>query len=132
MMTDPIADMITRIRNGQKSRLLSISCPYSQFKEQVLKVLKQEGYISDYTVEKISESKAEFSIDLKYTSSGEPVVQEIVKLSKPGCRKYTPASDIKRAYNGFGIIILSTSKGIMTDRDAISQKVGGELICSVF
>ena len=129
--TDPISDMITRIRNAQLRALNSVSIPNSKFRAKILDVLKEEGYISDYKPSSKEKNNKFLLVDLKY-NNGIPVIQEISRVSKPGRRVYTKAESIPRIQNGLGIAIVSTSKGIMTDNDARSQKVGGEIICRVF
>ena len=128
-MTDNIADMLTRIRNGQKSKLLNVVLPASNLKCAVLEVLKTEGYIDGYVVD--SEVK-EINVELKYSRAGRPAISEIHKVSKPGKRIYSPISNLKGYFNNMGIHILSTSKGVMSDRDAKKHNVGGEVICKVF
>lgn len=129
MLTDPIADMLTRIRNGQSARLAYIELYSSKFLTSILKVLKEEGFISDYEVS--DEVKPVLKVYLKYMH-GKPVIKEIKRESKPGRRVYTSISNLKKFYNGLGIRILSTSKGVMSDHQARKENVGGELICSVF
>ena len=128
---DPIGDMITRIRNAQMRLLSSVKIPRSKFRVKILDVLKKEGYISDYKVLSDSNNKGNLSVDLKYYN-GSPVIKEIKRVSKPGRRIYARANSIPKIKNGLGLAIVSTSKGIMTDEEARSQKVGGEIICRVF
>ena len=128
-MSDNIADMLTRIRNGQKSKLLNVAMPASKLKCAVLDVLKGEGYIAGYT---FSTEDREISVELKYSRIGKPAICEIHKVSKPGKRIYSPISNLKGYFNNMGIHILSTSKGVMSDRDAKKHNVGGEVICKVF
>ena len=128
---DPIGDMITRIRNAQMRLLSSVKIPSSKFRVKILDVLKKEGYISDYKVLSDSNNKGNLSVDLKYYN-GSPVIKEIKRVSKPGRRIYARANSIPKIKNGLGLAIVSTSKGIMTDEEARSQKVGGEIICRVF
>lgn len=128
-MTDSIADMLTRIRNGQKSKLLNVIMPVSNLKCAVLEVLKTEGYIGGYVVDT---DRKEISVDLKYSSLGKPAICEIHKVSKPGKRVYSAIADLKGYFNNMGIHILSTSKGVMSDREAKKHHVGGEVICKVF
>ena len=128
---DPIGDMITRIRNAQMRLLSSVKIPSSKFRVKILDVLKKEGYISDYKVLSDLNNKGSLSVDLKY-NNGSPVIKEIKRVSKPGRRIYARANSIPKIQNGLGLAIVSTSKGIMTDDEAISQKVGGEIICRVF
>lgn len=128
-MSDNIADMLTRIRNGQKSKLLHVAMPSSRLKCAVLDVLKTEGYIVAYTVDK---EKKEITVELKYSKVGSGAICEIHKVSKPGKRMYSAIADLKGYFNNMGINILSTSKGVMSDRDAKKHNVGGEVICKVF
>ena len=128
---DPIGDMITRIRNAQMRSLNSVKIPISKFRAKILDVLKKEGYISDYKIVKDSNSIGIISVDLKY-NNGLPVIKEIRRISKPGRRVYAKATSIPKIQNGLGLAIVSTSKGIMTDNDARTQNIGGEIICRVF
>ena len=129
--TDPIADMITRIRNAQLRTLNKVSIPNSKFRARILDVLKEEGYISDYKFLTDKRNKGTLLVDLKY-SNGLPVIKEITRVSKPGRRIYTKAESIPKIKNGLGIVIVSTSMGIMSDNDARSKNIGGEIICRVF
>ena len=129
--TDPIADMITRIRNAQLRTLNKVSIPNSKFRARILDVLKDEGYISDYKFLTDKKNKGSLLVDLKY-SNGEPVIKEISRVSKPGRRIYTRAGSIPKIKNGLGIVIVSTSMGVMSDNDARSKNIGGEIICRVF
>ena len=129
--TDPIADMITRIRNAQLRTLNKVSIPNSKFRARILDVLKEEGYISDYKFLTDKKNKGSLLVDLKY-SNGLPVIKEITRVSKPGRRIYTRAGSIPKIKNGLGIVIVSTSMGIMSDNDARSKNIGGEIICRVF
>ena len=128
---DPIGDMIARIRNAQMRLLNNVQIPSSKFRAKILDILKQEGYISDYKFLSNSNNKGSLSIDLKY-NDGLPVIKEIKRVSKPGRRIYARAESIPKIKNGLGVAIVSTSKGIMTDNDARSKNVGGEIICKVF
>ena len=128
---DPIGDMITRIRNAQMRKLNNVRVPSSKFREKILDVLKQEGFIADYKLLSDSSNKGSLSVDLKY-SNGLPVIKEIKRVSKPGRRVYVRATSIPKIQNGLGLAIVSTSIGIMTDNDARSKNVGGEIICKVF
>ncbi len=130
-MTDNIADMLTRIRNGQKSKLVNISLPCSKIKCAILNVLKKEGYIKEYIIVK-NDSISYIEIDLKYSVNGKPAIRKIDKVSKPGRRVYSSIDKLKGYYNSMGIYILSTSGGILSDREAHNQKIGGEVICKVF
>ena len=129
--TDPISDMITRIRNAQLRTLNTVSIPNSKFRAKILDVLKEEGYISDYKPSSKEKNNKFLLVDLKY-NNGIPVIREISRVSKPGRRIYTKAESIPKIQNGLGIAIVSTSKGIMTDNDARNKKIGGEIICKVF
>tara|TARA_B100000809_G_C14894850_1_gene444032 strand:+ start:234 stop:632 length:399 start_codon:yes stop_codon:yes gene_type:complete len=129
--TDPIADMITRIRNAQLRKLNKVSIPNSKFRAKILDVLKEEGYISDYKFLTDKKNKGSLLVDLKY-SNGLPVIKEISRVSKPGRRIYTRAGSIPKIKNGLGMVIVSTSMGIMSDNDARSKNIGGEIICRVF
>ena len=129
--SDPIGDMIARIRNAQMRLLNKVEIPSSKFREKILMILKQEGYIIDYKRLSLTDSKTSLSINLKY-SNGTPVIKEINRVSKPGRRVYVKADTIPRIQNGLGLAIVSTSKGIMSDSEARNQKIGGEVICKVF
>ena len=128
---DPIGDMITRIRNAQMRTSSNVSIPNSKFRVKILEVLKQEGYISNYKILPGSNNKESLLVDLKY-NNGFPVIKEIKRVSKPGRRIYAKASSIPRIQNGLGLAIVSTSIGIMSDNDARTKNVGGEIICRVF
>lgn len=128
-MTDPIADMLTRIRNGQMAEKASVTMPTSKLKEAIAKVLLDEGYIEDYTVTRQG-TKAELEIKLKYYA-GRPVIERIERVSRPGLRVYRGRQDLPRVMNGLGIAIVSTPRGVMTDRKARSANVGGEVLCIV-
>ena len=129
--TDPIGDMISRIRNAQMRLLNKVEIPRSKFRTKILEVLKKEGYISDFKILTNSKYKNSLSVDLKY-NNGLPVIREINRVSKPGRRVYASADSIPKIQNGLGVAIVSTSKGIMTDDEARNQKIGGEIICRVF
>ena len=129
--TDPIADMITRIRNAQLRTLNTVSIPSSKFRARILDVLKEEGYISDYKFLSDTKKRGSLIINLKY-NNGLPVIKEIRRISKPGRRIYTKADSIPRIQSGLGIAIVSTSMGIMSDNDARTKNIGGEIICRVF
>ena len=129
--TDPIADMITRIRNGQLRKLNTVSIPNSRFRARILDVLKDEGYISNYKILSEQQNNKSLIVDLKY-NNGIPVIKNIARVSKPGRRVYAKANSIPKIQNGLGIAIVSTSMGIMSDNDARSKKIGGEVICRVF
>ena len=129
--TDPIADMITRIRNAQMRALNTVSIPNSKFRARILDVLKEEGYISDYKLQSDKKNQGTLLVNLKY-NNGLPVIKEIRRVSKPGRRIYTKADSIPKIQSGLGIAIMSTSIGIMSDNAARLKNVGGEIICRVF
>ncbi len=128
---DPIGDMITRIRNAQLRASYNVKIPSSKFRAKILEVLKQEGYISNYKLLPDSKNKNSLVVDLKYLN-GLPVIKEIKRVSKPGRRIYARAESIPKIQNGLGLAIVSTSIGIMSDNDARTKNVGGEIICKVF
>ena len=128
---DPIGDMLTRIRNGQMRSLNKISIPFSVFRSKILEVLKKEGYIINFSIDKGENNKKLLLVDLKYYE-GQPVIREIKRISKPGRRVYSRANSIPKVMNGLGLAILSTPKGVMTDANAKKNNVGGEIICKVF
>jgi small subunit ribosomal protein S8 len=127
-MHDPIADMLTRIRNAQRADKAAVEMPSSKLKVAIAAVLKDEGYIESFAV--TGDVKPVLSIELKYYA-GRPVIERIERVSKPGLRIYKGSTDIPNVMNGLGVAILSTSKGVMTDRKARAQGVGGELLCIV-
>ena len=130
-LVDPIGDMITRIRNAQMRLLNNVKIPNSKFRAKILDVLKQEGYIADYKTIDDEKNKNFLFVNLKY-NDGLPVIKEIKRVSKPGRRIYAKADSISKIQNGLGLAIVSTSKGIMTDNDARTKNIGGEIICKVF
>jgi|TARA_B110000438_G_scaffold179356_1_gene171430 small subunit ribosomal protein S8 len=130
-LTDPIGDMITRIRNAQLRTLNDVKIPSSKYREKILEVLKQEGYIANYKVLTEPNNKNTLIVDLKY-HNGTPVIKEIKRVSKPGRRIYAKATSIPKIQNGLGMAIVSTSKGIMSDSDARTKNIGGEIIFRVF
>lgn len=130
-MSDPVGDMLTRIRNGQRANKAAIQSPASTLRANVLEVLKREGYIRGFSRHEVSTGIAELKIELKY-HEGAPVIKEIHRVSKPGCRIYSKIKDLPRVYNGLGISILSTPQGVMSDGEARNANVGGEVLCSVF
>tara|TARA_B100001248_G_C27300634_1_gene416969 strand:+ start:579 stop:977 length:399 start_codon:yes stop_codon:yes gene_type:complete len=129
--TDPIGDMFSRIRNGQMRSLNSIIIPSSNFRKNILTILKSEGYIKDFFIEKNEKNKVSLKINLKYYE-GDPVIKEIKRISKPGRRVYSRANSIPKVMNGLGLAIISTPKGVMSDTEARKNNVGGEIICRVF
>jgi small subunit ribosomal protein S8 len=128
---DPIGDMFTRIRNAQLRLLPKVEMPSSNFRLKILEVLKSEGFITSYHIEKKDNNKISLFVDLKYYE-GTPVIREIKRVSKPGRRVYSRATSIPRIQNGLGLAIISTNKGIMSDIDARKNNIGGEIICRVF
>ena len=128
-MQDPLADMLTRIRNAQMAEHASVSMPASKIKAAVAKVLKDEGYIVDFKVD--GETKSQLSIELKYFE-GKPVIEELKRVSRPGLRNYAATGALPKVNGGLGIAIVSTNKGVMTDRAARAAGVGGEVLCTVF
>ena len=130
-MSDPLGDMLTRIRNGQSARKLAVSSPSSKFRVNVLEVLKREGYIRDYSSKEIKTGISELKIELKY-HEGLPVISEIKRVSRPGRRVYSGINDLKKSYSGLGISILSTPRGVLSDNEARTANVGGEVLCQVF
>lgn len=130
-ITDPIADMLTRVRNAGKAKFNSVDIPGSKIKIEVARVLKDEGYIRNYKFIKDGKQGI-LRIYLKYADNQAHVIQELTRVSKPSRRVYVGADEIKTVYNGMGTSILSTSKGILTDKQARKEKVGGEVICNIF
>ena len=130
-MSDPLGDMLTRIRNAQRSGKSVVAAPASKIRANVLEVLKREGYIRGYSREEVRPGVSELRIELKYVD-GEPVIREISRVSKPGRRIYSKIADLPRIYNGLGIAILSTPRGVMSDNEARAANVGGEVLCRVF
>ena len=130
-MQDPLADMLTRIRNGQRARKNQIISPASKLRSNVLDVLKREGYIRDYSQHELRPGISEIEIQLKY-HEGEPVIREISRVSTPCRRVYSKIKELQRVYNGLGIASLSTPRGVLSDNEARDQNVGGEILCQVF
>ncbi len=130
-MTDPLGDMLTRIRNAQRARMSVVSSPASRLRTNVLEVLRREGYIRGYSESQMRKGLNELRIELKY-HEGEPVIKEIKRVSTPGRRVYSKIKDLPRVYNGLGIAILSTPQGVMSDSEARAANVGGEVLCRVF
>ncbi len=128
-MSDPIADMLTRIRNAQKVLKTSVVLPFSNFKASIAKVLKEEGYIEDFSVLE-NGGKPNLDIQLKYYM-GSPVIDKLKRVSRPGLRSYKASTDLPRVVDGLGVAIISTSKGVMTDRAARAAGIGGEVVCYV-
>ena len=128
-MTDPIADMLTRIRNAQNSEKQSVAIPASKLKSAIAQVLKEEGFIEDFAVRE-AEGRPQLEIGLKYYA-GKPVIERLERVSRPGLRVYRPKDELPKVLNGLGIAIVSTSRGVMTDRKARGMGVGGEVLCIV-
>ena len=130
-LSDPLGDLLTRIRNGQMARKGSVVSPGSKLRSNVLEVLKREGYIRGFSHSDVAVGKQELAIELKY-HNGEPLIREIRRVSKPGRRVYAGVKELPRVYNGLGIAILSTPRGVMSDAEARDAHVGGEILCTVF
>ena len=130
-LSDPLGDLLTRIRNGQSARQNRISSPASRLRADVLEVLKREGYIRAWGAEDVRPGIRVLNIELKY-SEGEPAIKEISRVSKPGRRVYSKIKELPKIYNGLGISILSTPRGVMSDNEARAANVGGEVLCRVF
>jgi small subunit ribosomal protein S8 len=130
-LSDPVGDMLTRIRNGQAARLDSVTMPASRLRANVLDVLQREGYIRGYFEEEMREGIKEIRVELKY-DNGKPVIREVHRVSTPGRRIYSKIADLPKVYNGLGISILSTPRGVMSDSEARTANVGGEVLCKVF
>jgi small subunit ribosomal protein S8 len=128
-MNDPIADMLTRIRNAQRAEKLSVAMPASKVKAAIAQVLKDEGYVEDFAVREL-EGRLTLEISLKYYA-GKPVIEKIERVSRPGLRIYRPTDNLPKVMNGLGVAIVSTSRGVMTDRKARGLGVGGEVLCVV-
>jgi small subunit ribosomal protein S8 len=131
-MTDPVGDMLTRIRNAQKAGHEKVTMPGSKLKERLANVLKDEGYIKDVVFHKVENQGGELTLLLKYGPNREPAITEIRRISRPGLRKYVPSQEIPKVLNGMGVTIVSTSRGLMVDRECRKQNVGGELLCTVY
>lgn len=132
LYTDPIADLLTRIRNASSIGFKSIDVPASKQKEAVLNVIKEGGYLSSYRKETDENGKPVLKVALKYTNAGEPVIRKIDRLSKPGRRFYVGKDNIPYCRGGLGLVVISTSKGMMSAQDARQEGIGGEIVCSVF
>ena len=130
-MTDPIADMLTRIRNANQNRAKDVSMPSSKMKETIASILKEEGYIADYSIEK-NDVQNILTLTLKYGTNKERVITGLKRISKPGLRVYANAEEIPYVLNGLGIAIISTSKGVMTDKEARRNSIGGEVIAYIW
>lgn len=131
-MTDPIADMLTRIRNGLNANLTTVDIPCSKVKVEIARILKQEGYINDYSVAGDTAKEKTITVELKYGPEKQKVISGLKRISKPGLRVYAKGDNIPRVLNGLGVAIISTSKGLMADRDARKQNLGGEVVAYVW
>ena len=131
-MTDPISDYLTRIRNAQKAGHKVVAIPASNAKKSITEILFDKGYIRGYKVSETENKQGEIKIALKYNKDNSPVIKTLQRISKPGLRKYTGSAEMPRVLNGLGIAIVSTSKGVMTDKEARVKKVGGEVLCYVY
>ena len=131
VVSDPIADMLTRVRNANMAEKKIVSLPHSKIKSEVARLLKQEGFISDFSVED-DNGKSILNLFLKYTLEREPVIQGLRRISKPSCRRYANADEVPRVLGGIGIAILSTSSGLMTDSEAREKNIGGEILCYIW
>lgn len=130
-VSDPLGDMLTRIRNAQRSRHTACVAPNSRLRQNVLEVLKREGFIRGFSTEELRPGVSQINIELKY-NDGEPVIKEITRISKPGRRVYSKIKELPRVYAGLGISILSTPRGVLSDAEARAANVGGEVLCRVF
>ena len=131
VVTDPIADMLTRIRNANAMKYKEVSMPVSKTKTEIARILKDEGFIEDYKIRNDKPSKT-LVLTLKYTNKKERVITGLKRISKPGLRVYTKSTDVPKVLNGFGIAIISTSKGIMTDKEARKEALGGEVMAYIW
>ncbi len=131
MNTDPIADMLTRIRNANMVSHATVEMPSSKLKVQLAKLLKEEGFITDYNVKEVGKFKV-LEITLKYDAKNKPVITKLERISKPGLRNYSKAKNLPKVLGGMGIAIVSTSKGLLTDRKARKENIGGEVLCYVY
>lgn len=131
MVSDPIADMLTRIRNGIKAKFPKVDVPASKLKTEIARILKDEGYILNYKIVDDGNHKA-IRIYLKYTGANQPVISKLERVSRPGCRVYVGSTDIPKVLGGLGINIMTTPKGVMTGKSARKESVGGEVLCRVF
>ncbi|MCF0109054.1 MAG: 30S ribosomal protein S8 [Erysipelotrichaceae bacterium] len=131
-MTDPIADMLTRIRNGLQAHHETVDMPYSKMKAEIAKILKNEGYITNYTVSGETAAEKKITIDLKYGQGDKKIITGLKRISKPGLRVYAKSNQIPRVLNGLGIAIISTSQGLMTDKEARAKHAGGEVVAYIW
>jgi len=126
-MQDPVADMLTRMRNGQMATMLTVSMPHSKLKQSIAALLEKEGYIAGFSVVELENNKRDLSVELKYYK-GKPVIERIQRVSRPGLRKYAKSQDIPKVKGGLGVAVVSTPRGLMTDRQARQANLGGELM----
>jgi small subunit ribosomal protein S8 len=131
-MTDPIADMLTRIRNACGSKHRRVDVPLSRMKTEIARILKENNFIQDYQTVAVEDGKQVLRLRLRYAAGGQPVIRELKRVSTPGLRRYVGVNDIPRVRNGLGVAILSTSKGLMSDRQARQSRTGGELVAVVW
>ena len=131
-MTDPIADMLTRIRNANQMRYVEVEVPASNIKVEIARILKEEGFIADYKIENSNKVQGNIVLALKYGDNKERVITGLKRISKPGLRVYVKAEEVPRVLNGLGIAIISTSKGLMKDKDAREQSLGGEVVAYIW
>ncbi len=131
-MTDPIADMLTRIRNACGSKHRRVDVPLSRMKTEIARILKENNFIQDYSTVQVEDGKQMLRLRLRYAAGGQPVIRELKRMSTPGLRRYVGVNDIPRVRNGLGVAILSTSKGLMSDRQARQSRTGGELVAVVW
>jgi small subunit ribosomal protein S8 len=132
MMTDPIADFLTRLRNAQLARHKTTTAPASKLKMRIAQILKDEGYLDDVRLEDNDEGRPVLHVTLKYDDRAQPVIEGISRVSRPGLRRYSAADDLPKVRGGIGMAIISTSKGVMTDQQARKDRVGGEVLCTVW
>ena len=130
-ISDPIADLLTRVRNAHMAGKETVDIPHSKMKAEICRILKKEGFVSDYTTEG-QDGKRQLRVYLKYGVEAEPGIQGLKRVSKPGLRRYVRSTEIPRVLGGLGIAVISTSRGLLTDREARKAKVGGELLCNVW
>ncbi len=131
MQSDPVSDYLTRLRNAQQAGHRRVDVPASKLKRAMTKILVDKGYVNKY-IDITDNKQGVLRLFLKYDAYGQPVIKKLIRISKPGLRKYVGAEDIPQSYNGLGIVILSTSNGVMTDKEARKLKIGGEILCSVY
>lgn len=131
-MTDPIADLLARIRNAQTAKHETVKIPYSKIKMGIVKILHEEGFLGSFKLNTLNSVKKEIEISIRYSDKQEPIISNLRRVSRPGRRQYTGYQDLKPIRSGLGIGILSTSKGIITDKQARHEKTGGELLCTIW